>query len=66
MLAQRSPIAVQGTKVVMNYARDHSVADGLNHIAEWNSAMLQAADLMQSAQAALMKTPLDQVEFDNL
>jgi len=66
MIAQRSPIAVQGTKVVMNYARDHSVADGLNHIAEWNSAMLQSADLMQSAQAALMKQPLKDVEFDNL
>ena len=66
MLAQRSPIAVQGTKNVMNYARDHSVSDGLVHIAEWNGAMLQSADLMQSAQAALMKTPLDQVDFENL
>ena len=50
----------------MNYARDHSVADGLNHIAEWNSAMLQSADLMQSAQAAMMKQPLKDVDFDNL
>jgi len=66
MIAQRSPVAVQGTKVVMNYARDHSVADGLNHIAEWNSAMLQSADLMQSAQAAMMKQPLKDVDFDNL
>ena len=47
MMAQRSPIAVQGTKTVMNYARDHSIADGLVHIAEWNGAMLQSADLMQ-------------------
>lgn len=66
MIAQRSPVAVQGTKVVMNYARDHTVADGLNHIAEWNGAMLQSADLMQSAQAAMMKQPLKDVDFDNL
>ena len=66
MLAERSPVAVQGTKVVMNYAREHSTADGLVHIAEWNGAMLQSADLMQSAQAAMMKQPLKEVEFENL
>ena len=38
----------------------------LVHIAEWNGAMLQSADLMQSAQAAMMKQPLKEVEFENL
>merc|ERR1711970_761967 len=66
MLAERSPIAVQGTKMVMNYAREHTTNDGLVHIAEWNGAMLQSADLMQSAQAALMKQPLKDVDFENL
>lgn len=66
MLAERSPIAVQGTKMVMNYAREHTTNDGLVHIAEWNGAMLQSADLMQSAQAALMKQPLGEVDFENL
>jgi len=66
MLAERSPVAVQGTKMVMNYAREHSTHDGLVHIAEWNGAMLQSADLMQSAQAAMMKQPLKEVEFENL
>merc|ERR1712126_625574 len=36
LIAEKSPVAVQGTKVVMNYARDHTVAEGLVHIAEWN------------------------------
>jgi len=66
LLAEKSPIAVQGTKVVMNYSRDHSVQDGLVHIAEWNSSQLQAADLMQSAQAAMMKQPLSSVEFEDI
>ena len=66
MMAERSPIAVQGTKMVTNYARDHTVSDGLTHIAEWNGAMLQSADLMQSAQAAMMKQPLKDVDFKDL
>ena len=50
----------------MNYARDHTVAEGLVHIAEWNAAQLQSEDLMKSAQAAMMKMPLSEVEFENL
>ena len=66
LIAEKSPVAVQGTKVVMNYARDHTVAEGLVHIAEWNAAQLQSEDLMKSAQAAMMKMPLSEVEFENL
>lgn len=34
LIASKSPIAVQGTKDVVNYSRDHSVADGrCNHYA---------------------------------
>jgi delta(3,5)-delta(2,4)-dienoyl-CoA isomerase len=65
-LAEKSPIAVQGTKVVMNYARDHTVRDGLNQIAEWNASQLQSEDLMKSAQAAMMKQPLTDVEFEDI
>jgi enoyl-CoA hydratase len=28
------------------YARDHSVADGLNYVATWNGGMLSQHDLM--------------------
>lgn len=31
-MAQLSPVAVQTSKLSMNYSRDHSVQDGLNHI----------------------------------
>lgn len=31
-IAARSPVAVQGTKINLVYARDHSVAEGLDYI----------------------------------
>lgn len=31
-IAGRSPVAVQGTKVNLLYARDHSVAEGLDYM----------------------------------
>lgn len=52
-IAQKSPIAVQGSKEMIRYMRDHSVADGLNYIATWNASMLQAED-MRVAMAAHM------------
>jgi enoyl-CoA hydratase len=36
---------------MLNYGRDHSVADGLNYIATWNAAMLMSADLNESMSA---------------
>ncbi|SMY18930.1 unnamed protein product [Zymoseptoria tritici ST99CH_1A5] len=44
-IAAASPIAVQSTKAVINYSRDHSVADGLDYVAVWNAAMLQTQDV---------------------
>lgn len=44
-IAAKSPLAVRGTKDVLNFSRDHSVADGLNYVAGWNAAMLLSADL---------------------
>ena len=51
-IAGHSPLAVTGTKEMLNYTRDHSIADGLNYIATWNAGMLLSADLMKSAAAA--------------
>ncbi len=48
----RSPLAVRGCKEMITYARDHSLADGLNHVATWNAAMLLSADLPEALAAA--------------
>ena len=31
-IAENSPVAVAGTKEQLNYARDHSLEDGLNYV----------------------------------
>ncbi|ODO05218.1 delta(3,5)-Delta(2,4)-dienoyl-CoA isomerase [Cryptococcus wingfieldii CBS 7118] len=61
MIASRSPIAVIGTKEVMNHSRDHSVDDGLQYVATWNMAMLQSEDTPKAMGSALKRTP---VTFD--
>lgn len=38
-MAEKSPLAVYGSKVMINYARDHSIADGLDYIATWQAGM---------------------------
>ncbi len=54
-IAAKSPLSIRGTKEMLNYARDHSVADSLNYIATWNAAMLQSQDLMGAMAANMAK-----------
>jgi enoyl-CoA hydratase len=61
-IAAKSPLSIRGTKEMLNYSRDHSVADGLNFIATWNAAMLMSNDLTAAMMAGMSKqTP----EFKN-
>lgn len=51
-IATKSPLAVHGSKVMINYARDHSIADGLDYIATWQAGMFNpTADMMESFKA---------------
>ncbi|KAK3115640.1 hypothetical protein LTR53_004793 [Teratosphaeriaceae sp. CCFEE 6253] len=54
-LALKSPVAVQGTKQILNFSRDHSVQDGLNYVSVWNAAMLQTQDVKDAMMAGLKK-----------
>jgi enoyl-CoA hydratase len=56
-IAAKSPLAVRGAKEMITYARDHSVADGLNYVATWNAAMLMSADLGEALAAARERRP---------
>jgi len=47
-IAAHSPLAVTGCKQMINYARDHTTADTLDHIALWNAAMLSTDDIKES------------------
>jgi enoyl-CoA hydratase len=56
-IAAHSPLAVWGTKVAMNYARDHTVDDALDQIATWQAGMFQPADMAEAFTAKLEKRP---------
>jgi enoyl-CoA hydratase len=51
-IAKKSPLSIRGIKEMITYARDHSVADGLNYVATWNAAMLMSEDLAEALAAA--------------
>jgi enoyl-CoA hydratase len=38
---------------MLNYSRDHSLADSLNYIATWNAGILSQEDLMGSVMAQM-------------
>jgi enoyl-CoA hydratase len=54
-IAAKSPLAITGTKEMINYAREHTVEDGLNHIATWNAGMLVTEDLGEAMGSAQEK-----------
>jgi enoyl-CoA hydratase len=62
-IASKSPLAIWGTKVAMNYARDHGVDDALDQIATWQAGMFQPADLMESLVAKSEKRTPAYVEL---
>lgn len=52
IIAKKSPLAIRGTKAIMNHSRDHTVAQGLEYVATWNAAMLLSEDLFNILNAA--------------
>ena len=61
-IASKSPMAMRCRKEMLLYSRDHSVAEGLNYIATWNSGMMSQADLQAGVQAQMNKT---QAEYED-
>ncbi|GMR46634.1 hypothetical protein PMAYCL1PPCAC_16829 [Pristionchus mayeri] len=57
VIATNSPVAVQGVKIVLNYARDHPVDDSLRYVALWNMSQGQTNDIAESAVALMTKGP---------
>ncbi len=57
-IAEKSPLAVHGSKVMINYSRDHSTADSLDYIATWQAGMYNPeTDMMESFMAKSQKRP---------
>jgi enoyl-CoA hydratase len=56
-IAANSPLAVQGSKAVLNAARRREVDQNLDHVALWNAAFLYSDDLAESMEAFVEKRP---------
>jgi len=54
-IAAKSPLAIRGTKEMLIYTRDHSVAESLKYMAIWNAALLQSDDLNEAFAAFMAK-----------
>jgi enoyl-CoA hydratase len=55
-IAAKSPLAVAGAKMSLNYSRGRTVEEGLRHVALWNAGALVSADLTAAVQGRLSKT----------
>ncbi len=62
-IASKSPLAMMGTKRIINYQRDHSIDDGLSYVLAWNTGLMQGEDLLRSFTAVLKK---QQPKYENL
>ncbi len=56
-IAANSPLAVTGTKRVLDYCADKSVEDGLEYVAVWNAAFVASEDLQEAVTAFFEKRP---------
>ena len=62
-IAEKSPLAIWGTKVALNFARDHGVDSSLEQIATWQAGMFQPQDMTEAFTAkAEQRSPV----FDEL
>ena len=51
-IASKAPLAIYGSKRMINYARDHSTEDTLDYVRIWNASMLQQDEIQESMRAA--------------
>ena len=56
-IASKAPLAVYGCKRMINYARDHNTADGLDYIAIWNASHLKSEEIQEAMKANAEKRP---------
>ena len=55
LIASKSPVAVQGTKNILDASWGRTVEENLNYTAVWNMAMLQSSDMERAMLSGLRK-----------
>jgi enoyl-CoA hydratase/carnithine racemase len=61
-IAAKSPLTIRGIKRNLLHAREHSVAEGLAFVADYNAATLISKDAREAVTAGLERRP---AHFDN-
>jgi len=56
-IASKSPLAMAGSKLALNHARDHSTAESLAHMAVLQSAIFNPAEIFESIRAMREQRP---------
>ena len=54
-IASKNPLAVAGSKVMINHARDHTIADSLDYIAVWQTGMFSGPHMAEAFAAKAEK-----------
>jgi enoyl-CoA hydratase len=62
-IASKAPIAVYGSKRMINYARDHSTEDALDYISIWNTSMMNNDEILEAISANAEKRAGDFVDL---
>lgn len=62
-IASKSPLAIWGSKEMINYSRDHTIVDTLKYVATWQAGMFQEKDVREGLSAQIDKRP---AEYDDL
>ena len=62
-IASKGPLAIAGTKESLNYGRDHTVEESLNHIALWNTAVRSSDEMSVAFKAKAENT---EPEFEDM
>ena len=54
-IASKAPMAIWGSKQMLNYTRDHSVREGLEYIATWQAGMFSPEEMAEAFAAKAEK-----------
>lgn len=58
-IASKAPLAITGSKVMINYARDHTTKDALDYIAVWQTGMFSGPHMAEAFAARAEKRDAD-------
>ncbi|KAI5805822.1 ClpP/crotonase-like domain-containing protein [Geopyxis carbonaria] len=59
LISEKSPVAVQSTKTLINYSLDHTIQEGLDYTQAWNAFAIQASDPTLAIKGTIeRKTPI--------